>query len=180
MVKFIVFCICMWGHLFGMSLTKSISEIKADDIDYNGKKICLAGSVRIDHHLGMLHCDKAELVLLDGHKEVKNAGPAPTSAPERIILQHNVQLEMKNGSSLVADHADINCLELEGVFTAALPHKVVYTTYLEEEGKRVPVITSSQTMRIKMKKDEKTAQYVLSDIQGEGAVTIEYQAGAKT
>ena len=82
MVKYIFLCICICGSLFGANLTKgiskSISEIKADDIDYNGKKICLTGSVRIDHHLGMLHCDKAELVLAEGHKDSKNVMPSST------------------------------------------------------------------------------------------------------
>jgi hypothetical protein len=154
-------------------LVRTISELKARDVGYDGRKIRLTGEVSIDHRLGLITCDKAELLM----PEESVTGKSLT--PERIFLQKGVKLVLKDGSTLSSDDADINCLDLSGVFTADAPNKVVYTTFVEEDGKKLPVITSSRAMHITMKKDENTAQYVLSDIQGEGAVSIQYQNGGK-
>ena len=157
----------------GQDLVRTISELKARDVGYDGRKIRLTGEVSIDHRLGLITCDKAELLMPEDSLTGKSL------TPERIFLQKGVKLVLKDGSTLTSDEAEINCLELTGVFTAVAPSRVVYTTFVEEEGKKLPVITSSRAMHVAMKKDEKTSQYVLSDIQGEGAVCIQYQNGGK-
>ena len=137
---------------------------------YDGKKIHLDGEVFIEHHFGLISCDKADLLLSTAQpeRESKNL------TPEKILLCGHVQIELQDGSHLTANEADINCLDLEGYFTAIDPDKVVYTTYFSEGGNKMPVITSSRAMRLKMKKEEGSSQYVFSDMQGEGAVSIEY------
>lgn len=154
-------------------VVRTISEIKARDVGYDGRKIRLTGDVSIDHRLGLITCDKAELLMPDESCGTKGM------TPERIFLQKGVKLILKDGSTLTSDEADINCLELSGVFTATLPNKVVYTAFVEEDGKKLPVVTSSRAMRVTMKKDENTSQYVLSDMKGEGAVSIQYPNGGK-
>ena len=183
MVKYIVVVMCLLSAttaLFSFFSIKNISDVKAKDVRFDGKKIILTGDVIIEGRLGIIHCEKAELFLPDfseSSNSDKNASSAtsPALSPERILLQNSVTFELTDGSRLTSDEADINCIDLEGVFSAKPPHKVVYVAYVEEEGVRVPVKTTSTIMRVKMKKDEKSSAYVLSDVQGEGAVTIEYQ-----
>jgi len=93
-----------------------------------------------------------------------------TLSPERIFLQKDVKFILKRCSTLTSDEANIDCLELSGVFTSVAPNRVVYTTFIGEDDKKLPVTTSSMLMNIKMKKDEKLSQYVLSDVKCEGSV----------
>lgn len=154
---------------------KTIAEIKSQDVSFDGKRVLLSGKVIITHTLGILSCDKAILVLSSKVDTPKNG------SPEKIILQKNVKVDLKDGSVLTADDADIDCVDLEGVFTAIDPNKVIYLTYMQEGERRVPIRTKSSAMHLKMKKEEKegSSQYVLSDIRGEGAVTIEYEVEGK-
>ncbi len=182
MVKYIAMVICLLSTssaLFAAPSTKNISDVKAKDVSFDGKRIILTGDVVIEGRLGIINCERAELFLPDSnesrHSEKGHSKEtSPALSPDRILLKNSVTLELKDGSSLTADEADINCIDLEGVFHAKPPHKVVYVAYVEEDGVRVPVKTTGNTMRVKMKKDEKSSAYILSDVQGEGAVTIEY------
>lgn len=147
----------------------SFSEITAQDANYNGRTIVLSKDVAIDHHFGKLRCDKATLFL-----KAQAPGETKSTMPEKIVLEGRVHLEMKNGSSLDADTATINCLDLEGVFTAEEPRKVVYVTLMGEGENKTPVKTASKAMRVKMKKETNSSEYVVSEMKGEGAVSIEY------
>jgi len=145
--------------------------IAADNADYDGKKIRMLGAVNIQHEFGDIHCDKGVLLMKEASEK--------RICPERILLYGAVNVVLQDGSVLTSEEADINCETLEGVFTSAAPMKVVYCTRVEENGKAVPVKTVSRSMRVTMKKvqsdDTKKLEYVIHDIQAEGAVNIEYQ-----
>lgn len=182
MVKYLLIFICLLGCVSAILLAapaiKNISDIKAKDVRFDGRKIILTGDVCIEGRLGTVHCDKAELLLPESDEKNKPATSSLALSPEKIFLQKNVILKLNDGSRLTADEADICCLSLESVFRATLPHKVVYIAYVEEEGSKIPVKTSCTSMRVKMQRDKESA-YVLSDVQAEGAVTIEYQPSGK-
>lgn len=149
----------------------SKTSIETDNADYDGKQILMHGSVRINHEFGNLACDKGVLV-------VKEDGQSRLD-PDRIFLYGAVRVVLHDGSILTSEEADINCHTLEGVFTATAPQKVVYITRVEEGDKAVPVTTMSRCMRVTMKKQSGQAvgqksQYVIQDVQAEGAVQIEY------
>lgn len=167
----LIWAFCPLPVFANQDVVRTISEIKARDVSYDGRKIRLTGEVSIDHRLGFITCDKAELLMPDEQTGAKGL------TPERIFLQKGVKLVLKDGSTLTSDEANINCVDLSGLFTADVPNRVVYTTFVDEDGKRMPVITSSRAMKVTMKKDESTSQYVLADMQGEGAVSIQYQNG---
>ena len=147
------------------------TSIEADNADYDGKKIRMVGAVRINHEFGNITCDKGVLLMNDVSEKRLD--------PERIILEGSVRVVLHDGSILTSDEADINCYSLEGVFVATAPNKVVYVTRVEEGDKAVPVKTMSRSMRVTMKKQAGKAgqktQYVVDDVQADGAVNIEYQ-----
>jgi len=161
---------CFFGFLPPSTIQPDglISEIKAKDVDYDGKRITLKGDVKIEHRLGRLACNKATIFLLQAKDtEEKNL------TPEYITLEGGVIAELKDGSILHSQLAEINCQTLEGVFTSPNPEKVTYIAQMKEGEKTVPVKTTSSAMRVRMKKKEN--EYVFSDFQGEGSVSIEYQ-----
>jgi lipopolysaccharide assembly outer membrane protein LptD (OstA) len=172
MISMIFALFCFFGFLPPQAVQSDgiISEIKAKDVDYDGKRICLTGDVRIEHRFGKLVCDKAIIFLLQSKDDDEKS-----FTPEYITLEGNVKAELKDGSTLTSQLAEINCNTLEGVFTAANPEKVIYIANMQEGSKTVPVKTSSSAMRIRMKKKENSSEYVFSDLQGEGSVSIEYQ-----
>ena len=157
----IIICLLFFVPLEGANRTK----IEADSADYDGKKIRMCGKVFLQHEFGNIRCEKAVMLMKEGSDKRID--------PERILLYGNVQVGLRDGSVLHADEADINCMTLEGVFTAEAPNKVSYLTRIEEEGKSCPVKTTSRAMRVIMKRENK--EYVIHDLQAEGAVNIEYQ-----
>lgn len=147
------------------------TSIEADNADYDGKKIRMVGAVHIQHEFGNITCDKGVLLMKESSEKRVD--------PDRILLDGAVSVVLHDGSVLTSDEADINCETLEGVFTAIAPQKVVYITRVEEGDNAVPVKTMSRCMRVTMKKqagqEGQKAQYVVQDVQAEGAVNIEYQ-----
>ncbi len=144
------------------------TNLEADRADYDGNKIRVEGAVCIRHEFGDIRCDKGVLLM--------KAGSEKRLDLDRILLYGAVEVVLQDGSVLTSDEADINCQTLEGVFTAAPPEKVTYLTRVEEDGQTVPVKTQSRAMRVQMKKQEgEKTQYVIHDVQAEGAVNIEYQ-----
>lgn len=170
-MKIIPYVILLFLPFIAEGVAVPLSGIKAQDANYNGKTIVLIGDVSIDHQFGKLYCDKATLLL-----QPADAAEGRNFAPEKILLEGKVRAELQNGNSLNAQFAEIDCLTLEGVFTAQEPEKVVCVTFIEgkNDDKKTPVRTSSQSMRVKMVKAEKTAEYVFSELKGEGKVSIEY------
>ncbi|MCE5293510.1 MAG: hypothetical protein LLF94_02710 [Chlamydiales bacterium] len=145
------------------------TSIQADSADYDGKKIRMAGGVRIQHEFGNIACDKGVMLMKEA--------PEVRLDLDRIMLNGSIELILHDGSVLTAEEADINCKTLEGVFTATEPNKVIYLTRVEEDGQAIPVKTMSRSMRVTMKREQNGSgsQYVIQDVQALGAVNIEYQ-----
>lgn len=160
--------------LLSNSSSDDVSAVHARDVEYDGTKIRLAGDVFIENHLGQIFCDKATLQLPSGDQSM-----AKGLSPENIWLQGHVKIKLPDGASLTSNEADINCIELEGLFTATPPDKVIYITYMQDGKQKIPVKTSSNAMRLKLKKVEDSSQYEVSDVKGEGSVAIEYQSPLK-
>jgi hypothetical protein len=145
-----------------------LTQIQANEVDYDGKKILMVGEVRIDHQFGKILCDKAELIMPEGEQK--------RMTPDKIFLNGAVEVTLRDGSILTSDAADINCQTLEGYFTSTPPQKVTYLTLIVEDNKTIPVKAMSRAMRVTMKKSEgPKSEYVIRDVQAEGAVNIEYQ-----
>ncbi len=166
----LMMCGCISGLIAKDTQENNLmTQLEANDVDYDGKKIRLAGAVRIDHSFGELLCHKAVILL-------KNTPEGKKMVPERILLDGEVEVHLRDGSTLTAGEADLDCSTLEAIFTAQLPVKVVYITSPEDGVKGIPMKASSRAMRVKMKKEGESgsSEYYLSDIQGEDSVTIEY------
>lgn len=156
-------------------------DITARRIHYNGTQILLEGDVCMHIRMGEVKCQKATIFLQpDTPKEEASQQAKNTLLPlkninaQKILLHEKVYLKLSDGATLEADDADINCLSCIGIFTAQTPQQVVYTRYLEEEGKKTPIRTKSDSLHITMKKAEQGAGYSISDVQGDGLVSIEY------
>ena len=157
--------------LLGNSLyADAVTQIEAQAADYDGKKIRLSGGVHIMHEFGEISCDRGVMLLTENM--------AKRATPGRILLYGAVEIKLHDGSILTSEEADINCQTLEGVFTAQAPQKVIYLTRLSEGDRTVPVKTISRAMRVHMKKsDGPKSEYIIRDVQAEGAVNIEYLNG---
>lgn len=156
-------------------LAAPLSHLEAGDVDYDGKKINLVGAVKLTHQFGAIACDKAVLLLPEREAEAKML------SPERILLYGNVYAQLRDGSTIASEEADIYCPTLEGVFTATPPQKVVYSTLMVDGKETIPVKASSRAMKVIMKKsDGPNSSYIVHDMQAEGSVTIEYQNALQT
>jgi len=144
-----------------------VNSLEADIVDYDSKKIRLNGHVHIVHQFGEIRCSKAVL-LFDAEGQDK-------LSPSRILLDQDVSMVLKDGSLITSDEADIDCKTLVGVFVCTPPSKVSYLTRVVDHNEAVPVKATSRAMRILMKKTSgPKPEYVVADVQGEGAVSIEY------
>src|SRR5215469_10631509 len=92
-----------------------LRTVEASNVDYDGKKIRLAGEVHIVHQFGEIRCEKGVLLFDEENPQAKKLSPT------RIMLHGDVLIKLHDGSELEADEADINCKTLEGVFTANAP-----------------------------------------------------------
>jgi hypothetical protein len=144
-----------------------VNSLEANVVDYDTKKIWLNGAVHIMHQFGEIQCEKAVLLFDDT--------PGAKLSPSRILLNGAVSMKLKDGSIITSDEADIDCKELVGVFVCTLPRRVSYMTRVIDHNDAIPVKATSRIMRILMKKTEgPKPEYVVADVQGEGAVSIEY------
>lgn len=145
-----------------------LKNIEASQIDYDTKKIRLSGAVYIVHEFGELRCEKGVLLFEEAQ--------STKLSPSRILLEGDVHITLQDGATIASDEADIDCKSLEAVFVCIPPKKVSYIMKIVEDAKTVPVKATSQALRVLMKKsDGPKSEYVIADLQGEGAVNIEYQ-----
>lgn len=167
----IIVWLCSFFCAFSCLLIAApMTQIEANDIDYDGKKICLRGKVKLNHQFGDIMCEKAILLLSENDTESK------MTAPQRILLFGDVYVKLRDGSSITSEEADIHCPTLEGVFTSEPPQKVIYTTFMIDGKETIPVKASSRAMKVIMKKsDGPNSSYIVHDMQAEGSVIIEYQ-----
>jgi len=164
---------CLGAIGLGEGAMGGAMKVVAEKVTFDGAKLHLVDNVSITHGLGVLTCDWAELFFKTG------PGKETETVPEKIILRGNVRMRLSDGGSIDADQAEIDCLALDGLFQAEPPKKVACLFYLDgDEGVRTPIKATSRKMRVKMRSIEQPkggTHYVISDFQGEDAVTIEYQ-----
>jgi|GEM_PF-3187169 len=164
MKKVLFFLLCMTSTLYADMAISSFSSIKAKDMLYNGKEITLIGDVYCKHKMGLIRCDKAYLILPEEKKE-KSSG--------KILLLGNVKVELEDGAVLESDEANMDCETFEGEFDSKAPNKVTYTSFMQDGNKKVPLKTTSYSMKVKMKKEKGASDYAFTEVQGQGAVSIE-------
>ena len=89
-----------------------VNSLSAQSVDYDGNNIRLGGGVNIEHHFGMVSCEKAVISLknVDESRKTKVGFD-----PDRMLLHGNVKIQLRDGSHLLSDEADINCQDLEGI-----------------------------------------------------------------
>jgi lipopolysaccharide assembly outer membrane protein LptD (OstA) len=162
-------CTVLLSVVSTMPVYAGKQSLAADSVDYDGKKIQMMGAVNIQHEFGNICCDKGVLIMKEASAKRLDF--------DRILLHGHVNVVLHDGSILTAEEADINCETLEGVFSSSAPEKVVYSTRVEENGSFVPVKTVSRSMRVTVKRaaNSDKSEYIIHDIQAEGAVNIEYQ-----
>ncbi|HXF28609.1 MAG TPA: hypothetical protein VN457_02060 [Chlamydiales bacterium] len=144
-----------------------LGEVKAYKVEYDGNNVFLSKDVSIMHDFGSIYCDEAKILLEEDLDDNKNKG----IVAEKIFLHGNVCIDTKDGSHITSDDAEIDCKTGQARFTAIEPNCVTSRARLNDGA--APVKTTAKAMRITLKKVND--QYILSDVQGEGAVQIEYQ-----
>jgi hypothetical protein len=154
--------------LFVADMPLAATHIAASDVSYDGKKVFLRGSVRLQHDFGAISCDEAEIILEPNTKNL---------AFDTILLKGNVFVKLKDESEVRSEKADINCKTFEGLFHSDAPQKVIYTTFANGQKDKTPVKATSQAMKVAMHKGAagSNSSYTIRDIQAIGAVIIEYQ-----
>lgn len=169
--------------LFGVLSAESMSidHIESDRIDYRGSEIVLTGNVRVGYNKGIITCDKATLEISkrSGPKKVNKEASSKVDSSgalgaENIFLEGHVDIYFPDGDRLTADKADINCKLMEGIFYSIEPNKVVFYTTLGDGDEKVPVKASSKKLKTRLSKQGEGTGYSLSNLEGEGAVIIEY------
>lgn len=159
---------CLLFSSICLAQEMDIEQIESDQIEYKGKKLLLTGHVHVRYTFGSVLCDKASLDITKGNALSGGMGT------DMIMLEGNVIINFPDGDRLEADKADLNCVTMEGVFTAEDPKKVTYLTSMGQGNDKAPIKASSKKLRAKLTKQGDGAGYHLSDLQGEGAVFIEY------
>ena len=152
-------------------LVAALSSLEANSVDFDGDQIRLGTNVHIEHTFGKIRCDKACIML-------EEQLPSKKKVPRTIFLEGNVQIDLKNDSSIVSDKAEIDCKTLQGIFTVTDSEKVIYTTQSNDKGAATLMRTTSKSLQVTMKKvaeEGRKAVYSIQDIQGQDADRIEYQ-----
>ncbi len=144
-----------------------IKDVAADAIEFQNKKISLEGNVMIDNDLGTIYCDRAYVSLEDKSKENANL------LANKLDLYGQVQIHFADGSKLSADRGEIFFRQHEAIFYASQTEKVTYLSFCTEDNTQVPVLASGKKIIARLIKDNE-GKSSLTDIRGEGAVTIEY------
>ena len=143
-----------------------IQQVEAENIDFNEKILTLTGNVSVTHEIGTIHCNKGILHLNDAKTSTNEL------AVNKIFLHEAVVIDFSDGSQLMSDEGQLDCITMEGVFTSQAPSKVIYTSYAQDVHQKIPVRASGRLLRAKI---IKTPQgYTLSSLKGEGAINIEY------
>ena len=143
-----------------------LQQVEAEHVNLEDKVLHLVGHVKVTHEIGILSCDESTLLLPQEKKEGEN------TAVNTILLKGNVAIDFSDGSHLLADEGEIDCLALEGTFSAIPPAKVVYTSFATNEHLRIPVRATGRALKAKIIKTP--LGYSLTSMRGEGAVNIEY------
>ena len=144
-----------------------IQNVEAESIEFHNKEISLRGDVSVKYDMGLIRCDQAIVTLSEKSKD------GSTLSPEKIDLFGHVAIDFSDGSTLSSEKGELFCMKREAVFYGSPTEKVVYISYCDEEGKKVPVKASGKKITARIVKDP-AGTTSLSDIRGEGAVTIEY------
>jgi hypothetical protein len=172
----VLFFMCISCSLFGLEIPlgkKQTVDVKAKDVAYGPKKVILKGDVVIDHLLGHISCQEAELI---NQGLATNIKPV---LPEFIVLDRDVKVVLKDGSMLLAHHATIDCKQLSAHFTAVEPGEVIYRTFVGEGDEKKSIETHCQAMRVVIAKDVQSGEYSIQDVHAEGTVSIQYELEAK-
>jgi hypothetical protein len=143
-----------------------IQQVEAEHVNLEDKTLHLVGHVKVVHEIGIIRCDESTLVLPQEKKEGESI------AVNTIFLKGNVVIDFSDGSHLLADEGEIDCLALEGTFIAIPPAKVTYTSFATDDHQRIPVRATGRALKAKITKT--SVGYSLTSMRGEGAVNIEY------
>lgn len=83
-----------------------LSDLKSDQFVFDGKTAHLQGHVILNHPMGHIEAESADL----------EVDPKKTKGPfSRIVLNGHVKIQ-RDLSEILASHADIQCLQEEGMF----------------------------------------------------------------
>lgn len=132
--------------------------------DYDGNRLFLRGNIVLEHSLGSICSDRAELFKsrYDGHDHF-----------DLFKLIDNISIQMVDGGLLKCGQADIDFHVLEGRFLAKPSDFVIYSeTYKNRNNQEIDLKLESQHMDICLSQDPKG--YTIKQIQAREGVSLYY------
>lgn len=141
--------------------THSLSSTHAD---YDGQTLTLTGQVTLDHGLGTMKAEKAQL-----QKQAAESADFPFS---QIQLHRNVALALKSTAQVLCAHADLDFITLTGSLRAETGEKVSYT-----DTQKQPLQIFSQQLELNFSKnsvEKNKVDYDVSALRAQGDVEIHY------
>lgn len=142
------------------------SELVCEKAEYHGDTVKVSGNVVLDHSIGTLKCQSAELV--------------PSDSGERfsqIELEGDVDLALRDGGRLMAGAALIDFLRLEGRFwgNARQPF-VIYSDQLSPSQNSTPIVIKGGKMWLTLSAGSSPD---VTDCVFEEQVTVNLQNGTQ-
>jgi hypothetical protein len=149
--------------------TLSETALSSSSANFDGNVLHLSGDVQLDHGLGTMRAQEADL------ERQSSAKDFPFSF---IHLRKEVQLALKESAKLQCESADLDFASLKGVLLAPEAGKVIYSDALKrKKGDKTALRLLSNRVELNLLPighDGKKTDYTIASILAKEEVTIEY------
>ncbi len=147
-------------------------SVSSTSASYNGNALVLTGHVTLDHGLGKMEAEEAQL---EKQEELSK------DFPFRLIhLSKEVVLALKNNAQLKCERADLDFTTLKGFLTAKEADKVSYIDHIKRKGsKESSLKLLGQTLELSFLKQDHSAEkteYAVESALARGSVEVLYGA----
>jgi hypothetical protein len=163
----LILLLLLCSTLFGNTLSET--ALSSSSANFDGNTLHLSGNVVLDHGLGTMRAQEADLERQSSGKDF------PFSS---IRLRKEVLLSLKESAKLQCESADLDFAALKGVLTAPTDGKVIYTDALKrKKGEKTELQLLSSSVELTLSPighDGKKTDYTVDSILAKQDVTIEY------
>ncbi len=157
--------------LFATEIPPESGSLSSTNAAYDGQSLLLTGHVILDHGLGKMTAEEANL-----QKQDSAGKDFPFS---QIQLRKDVLLALKNSAELRCANADLDFTALKGILHAAEGEKVSYTDAMQRKkgNDSSPLRLLSRELELNFSKqdlDSKKSEYEVETILAKTDVEIHY------
>ncbi len=148
-----------------------LGALSSSDASYDGNSLVLSGRVVLDHGLGKMTAEEANL-----EKQEETGKEFPF---KMIHLNRDVLVSLKNASELRCDHADFDFSALKGFLFAKENEKVAFidASKKKKTGEETPLQLLSRSLELNFSKhdlDAKKTEYEIESIVAKNDIEITY------